>query len=99
MGRDFYEIEKACWLGGQMFIAPDQNKLDEKVERWKPKGISLKDFKKLSFIATSDECRQKLRQYASLGVTYFMLFFGDLPKVTGMRVFAKTVVKELKTSD
>jgi F420-dependent oxidoreductase-like protein len=40
-----------------------------------------------------DECKQKIRQYASLGVTYFMLFFGDLPNLNGARLFAETIVK------
>jgi len=42
-----------------------------------------------------DECRQKIRQYTSLGVTYFMLFFGDVPNLSGARLFADTVVKKL----
>jgi len=97
VGRDFHEIEKSCWLGGQIFIVPNQKELDEKVLQLKPKNVSLKDFKKLNFIATPDECRQKIRQYTSLGVTYFMLFFGDLPSVSGVRLFAKKVVKTMKS--
>jgi F420-dependent oxidoreductase-like protein len=42
-----------------------------------------------------DECRRKIRQYMSLGVTYFMLFFGDVPNLSGARLFADTVVKKL----
>jgi F420-dependent oxidoreductase-like protein len=99
VGRDFHEIEKSCWLGGQIFIVPNQKELDEKVLQLKPKNVSLKEFKKLNFIATPDECRQKIRQYTSLGVTYFMLFFGDLPSVSGVRLFAKAVVKEMKSTD
>jgi len=99
VGRDFHEIKKSCWLGGQIFIVPDRKELNEKVLRLKPKNVSLKDFRKLNFIATPDECRQKIRQYTSLGVTYFMLFFGDLPNVSGVRLFAKTVVKAMKSTD
>ena len=99
VGRDFHEIEKSCWLGGQMFIVPDRKKVDEKVLQLKRKSGSLKDFKKLNFVATPDECRQKIRQYASLGVTYVMLFFGDLPDMSGVRLFAKTVVKAMKSTD
>lgn len=99
VGRDVHEIEKSCWLGGQMFIAQNRKELDEKVLQWKPKNISLEEFKKFSFIATPAECRQKIQQYASLGVTYFMLFFGDLPNVSGVRLFAETVVKAMKSTD
>jgi len=95
VGRDLREIEKSCWLGGQMFIIPDKKEVDGKVLRWKPKSVSLEDFKKINFVATPDECRQKIRQYASLGVTYFMLFFGDLPDLSSLRLFAESVVKKL----
>jgi alkanesulfonate monooxygenase SsuD/methylene tetrahydromethanopterin reductase-like flavin-dependent oxidoreductase (luciferase family) len=95
LNRDFHEIEKSCWLGGQIFIAKNQKELAEKVSQWKPQNVFLEDFKKSSFIATPDECRQKIRQYAGLGVTYFMLFFGDLPDLSSLRLFADKVVKTL----
>ena len=98
VGRDFQEIEKSCWLGGQIFIAQNLKELDEKVSRWKPKNDSMKDFQKHSLIGTPDECRRKIQQYANLGVTYFMLFFGDLPSVDGVRLFAETVVKKMKST-
>jgi F420-dependent oxidoreductase-like protein len=61
-GRNFEEIEKSCWLEGQI-------------------------------LGTPDECRQKIQQYINLGVTYFMLFFEDLPNLSGTRLFAETIVK------
>ena len=96
VGRDFQEIEKSCWLGGQIFIASSREEVDEKVLQRKPKSVSLKDFKKFSLIGAPDECVQRIRQYAGLGVTYFMLFFGDLPSMNGVRLFAETVVKKMK---
>jgi F420-dependent oxidoreductase-like protein len=98
VGRDFQEIEKSCWLGGQIFIASNRKELDEKVSQRKPKSVSLKDFKKFSLIGTPDECMQRIRQYANVGVTYFMLFFGDLPSMNGVRLFAETVVKKMKST-
>jgi F420-dependent oxidoreductase-like protein len=95
VGRDFHEIEKSCWLGGQMFIAPSQKEVDEKVRQLKPKNVSVEDFKKLNFVATPDECKQEIQRYTSLGVTYFMLFFGDLPDLNSLRLFSE-VVKTLK---
>lgn len=91
VGRDSHEIERSCWLGGQIFVVQDRRKLDEKVLRWKPKNVSVEDFKKYSFIATPEECRRKIQHYADVGVTYFMLFFGGLPDVSGLRLFAKDV--------
>jgi alkanesulfonate monooxygenase SsuD/methylene tetrahydromethanopterin reductase-like flavin-dependent oxidoreductase (luciferase family) len=92
--RDFQEIEKSCWLGGQIFIAKNQKVLDEKVSQRKPKNVSMKDFQECGLIGTPGECRQKIQQYADLGVTYFMLFFGDLPSMDGLRLFAETVIKK-----
>ena len=97
VGRDFNEIEKSCWLGGQIFIVPDRKELDKKVSQLKPKNVSLEDFKKLNFVATPHDCRKEIRRYTSFGVTYFMLFFGDLPDVSGLRFFAEKVAKEIKS--
>ncbi len=96
VGRDFDEIEKSCWLGGQMFIVPDQKKLDKKVMKLKPKNVSLKDFKEFNFVATPDICKQEIQRFSRLGVTYFMLFFGDLPDVSSLRLFAEKVVRKKK---
>ena len=95
VGRDFRKIEKSCWLGGQMFLVPSQEEVDEKVRLLKPRNVSMEDFKKISFVATPDDCRQEIRRYASLGVTYFMLFFGDLPDLSSVRLFSE-VIKTLK---
>jgi len=95
VGRDFNEIEKSCWLGGQMFIVPSQKEVAEKIRQLKPQNVSLEDFKKLNFVATPDDCRQEIQRFRSLGVTYFMLFFGDLPDLSSLRRFSE-VVKGLK---
>jgi hypothetical protein len=98
VGRNIQEIERTCWLGGQIFIAKNRKELDERVLLWKPKNTSLEDFQKNNLIGIPDECRQIIRQYTSLGVTYFMLFFGDMPNLSGLRLFAETVVKPMKSN-
>ena len=98
VGRDFQKIEKSCWPGGQIFIALDQKELDKKILQWKPKGISLEDFKKLNIVGTPDECIMRIQQYANVAVTHFMLFFGDLPNMRGLRLFAEKVVKKIKSN-
>jgi F420-dependent oxidoreductase-like protein len=99
VGRDCHEIEWSCWLAGQIFMIQDQKQLDEKVLQWKPKNTSVEDFKKHSFIATPEECRLKIQQYGDVGATYFMLFFGALPDVSGLRLFAEEVAKTMKSTD
>jgi alkanesulfonate monooxygenase SsuD/methylene tetrahydromethanopterin reductase-like flavin-dependent oxidoreductase (luciferase family) len=96
MGRNFQEIEKSCWPGGQVLIASDRKELAEKLSRHKPENMTLKEFEKLSLAGTPQECTETILQYADLGVTYFMLFFGDLPSLDGLRLFAETIVKKMK---
>ena len=92
IGRNLSEIEKSCWPGGQVLIAQNQRELSEKISRRKPANVSLEDFKKTTLAGTPDECRERLQVYMDLGVTYFMLFFADLPRIDGLRLFAESVI-------
>ncbi len=94
-GRDPHEIEKACWPGGQVLVARNQKELSEIVLAHKPKNVSQKDFENLNLIGTPDACLKKLQPYIDLGVTHFMLFFGDLPSLDGLRLFAESVMKKM----
>jgi F420-dependent oxidoreductase-like protein len=95
IGRDFSEIEKSCWPGGQVLIAQDQKELTQKISQRKPASTSLEDFKKASLAGTPDECRERLQVYVDLGVTYFMLFFADLPSVDELRLFSEAVATKM----
>ena len=92
IGRNFNEIEKSCWPSGQVLIAQNQRELDEKISTRKPANVSLEDFKKTTLAGTPDECFEQLQVYVDLGVSYFMLFFSDLPSLDGLRLFAKNVM-------
>jgi alkanesulfonate monooxygenase SsuD/methylene tetrahydromethanopterin reductase-like flavin-dependent oxidoreductase (luciferase family) len=94
-GRNFREIEVSCWPAGQIFVAENEKELDEKIQRCKPKNVSRADFEKYSLIVTPDECIEKLQPYVDLGVTHFMLFFGDLPDPSSLHLFAEGVAKKL----
>jgi F420-dependent oxidoreductase-like protein len=96
VGRDFCEIERSCWPGGQVLIAPDQEQLGEKISMLEPAGMSLEDFQKSALAGTPDQCREKLQPYLDLGVTYFMLFFADLPSIDGLKLFAEGVAKPMR---
>lgn len=93
VGRNFQEIEKSCWLDGQIFLAENPKELNEKIMRWKPKNLSLTDFKRKNLVGTSINCVRKIQQYTKLGVTNFMLFFGDLPDYDSLRIFAESCLK------
>jgi F420-dependent oxidoreductase-like protein len=99
VGRDPQEIEKSCWPGGQVLIARHQKELGEKLLQRKPKRITISDFEKLNLVGTPDDCLKKLQPYADLGVTHFMLFFGDLPSLDGLRLFAGSVMKKMQSID
>jgi alkanesulfonate monooxygenase SsuD/methylene tetrahydromethanopterin reductase-like flavin-dependent oxidoreductase (luciferase family) len=96
VGRSFQEIEKSCWPAGQIFIGENRKELDERVLQWIPKGVSLEDFAQTNLVGTPEDCLKQIRQYANLGVTHFMLFFGDLPDLGGLRLFAEEVVQKIE---
>jgi F420-dependent oxidoreductase-like protein len=95
VGRSFHEIEKSCWPAGQIFIGEDRKELEKRVLQLMPKGVILEDFMRTSFVGTPEDCIKQLRQYLNLGVTHFMLFFGDLPDLRGLRLFAENVVRKI----
>jgi alkanesulfonate monooxygenase SsuD/methylene tetrahydromethanopterin reductase-like flavin-dependent oxidoreductase (luciferase family) len=95
VGRNIQEIEKSRWLAGQIFIGEDRKKLEERVLQWVPKGVSLEDFKQTNLIGTPDDCLKQIQQYTNLGVTHFMLFFGDFPELRGLKLFAEEVVGKI----
>jgi len=95
VGREPWEIERSCWPGGQVLIARNQKELSEIILARKPKRLSLSDFEKLNLVGTPASCLKKLQPYADLDVTHFMLFFGDLPSLDGLRLFADSVMPKM----
>jgi F420-dependent oxidoreductase-like protein len=96
VGRNFQEIEKSCWPAGQIFIRENRKELKDRALQWVPKGVSLENFTRTNLVGTPEDCQNQIRQYSSLGVTHFMLFFGDLPDLRGLRLFAKEVVQKIE---
>lgn len=92
VGRSLDEIEKSCWPVGQIFIRQTKDELNRQFSMWMPEGTSLVDFKRASFVGTSEDFMKILQPYLDLDVNHFMLFFGDLPDLTGLRVFAQKIV-------
>jgi F420-dependent oxidoreductase-like protein len=87
LGRDFHRIEQSCWPSGQILVAADQKELEEKIAKYKPENVSLEEFKKYTLVGTAEDCIRGFQAYSDLGVTYFMLYFADLPSVDGLRAF------------
>ena len=40
-------------------------------------------------LALQNECRKQLQVYVDLDVTYFMLYFADLPSTDGLKLFSE----------
>lgn len=99
IGRDAQEIEKSCWPGRQVLIDLNGRDLNKRIRQIKPENVSLRDFKKANLVGTPEECVRKMQQYVDLGVTFFMLFFADLPNVKSVRIFAETVAEKAQKTD
>ena len=95
VGRSFDEIEKSCWPAGQIFMGEDRKELEKKVLQFMPEGVILEDFMRTTFVGSPEDFIKQLRQYVNLGVTHFMLFFGDLPNLIGLRLFAENIVRKI----
>ncbi|MBT8172407.1 hypothetical protein KJN74_06010, partial [Candidatus Bathyarchaeota archaeon] len=93
-GRDFDDIEKSCWPVGQLFIGDDNDVLERKIKNSLPKGVSLKKFMQTNFVGNTSKFLQHIHPYLHLGVTHFMLYFGDLPDMKGMKLFAEKVINK-----
>jgi alkanesulfonate monooxygenase SsuD/methylene tetrahydromethanopterin reductase-like flavin-dependent oxidoreductase (luciferase family) len=93
--RNFGDIQRSCWPGGQVLIAHNHKELSEKISQRKPVNTNLDSFKKDALVGTPDECIEQLQGYVDFGVTYFMLFFGDLPCLDGLKLFAEDVVNKI----
>jgi alkanesulfonate monooxygenase SsuD/methylene tetrahydromethanopterin reductase-like flavin-dependent oxidoreductase (luciferase family) len=95
VGRDFSEIELSCWPAGQIILCTNQVELDAKIRSFKLESNSRENFEKHSIVGSPKVCIEKLRPYVDLGVKHFMLFFGDLPDTSSLRLFAEEVAKKL----
>jgi F420-dependent oxidoreductase-like protein len=95
VGRDFDEIERSCWPGGQVLIAQNQRELEEMISLRKPSSLPMDEFRKGNLSGTPNECRIQLQVYVDLGVTYYMLYFADLPCTDGLKLFSEEVVKKI----
>ncbi|MCW4005030.1 MAG: TIGR03560 family F420-dependent LLM class oxidoreductase [Candidatus Bathyarchaeota archaeon] len=93
VGRSYADIEKSCWPAGQFLLAENQKGVDKKAKQYRPQGVSQKDFEGYSFLGTPERCLEPLQSYLDLGVTHFMLFFGDLPCTESLQLLAHAINK------
>jgi F420-dependent oxidoreductase-like protein len=94
-GKKFGDIERSCWPSGQVLIAQDQKTLDGKVKKLKPSKMSMENYEKGTLVGTPDKFLEQLKVYTDLGVTYFILYFADMPSTDGLKLFSENVAKKM----
>jgi F420-dependent oxidoreductase-like protein len=92
IGRSFSNIEKSCWPAGQIFLAANDVEAESKMVQFKPQNVSKQQFESYSFVGSADQFAKALGQYTQLDVSRFMLFFGDLPETSSLKLFAKKFI-------
>ena len=93
VGRDFAEIEKSCWPGGQIVIAHSQRELDEKIEKLKPKATSMDEFKKTALTGTPDECVERLQEYVGFRCNLFYAVLRGFAQLGGVEAVFRSCCK------
>jgi alkanesulfonate monooxygenase SsuD/methylene tetrahydromethanopterin reductase-like flavin-dependent oxidoreductase (luciferase family) len=94
VGRDCREIEKSCWPAGQIIASRDELDFEKKVRLFKPKSMDRDAFLKFTLMGTPQDWLERIEPFRNLGVSHFMLFFGDLPDCGSLRLFGEYVLKE-----
>jgi alkanesulfonate monooxygenase SsuD/methylene tetrahydromethanopterin reductase-like flavin-dependent oxidoreductase (luciferase family) len=94
-GRSFDAIEKSCWPAGQILLGKDREEVEKKIQQFKPKGLSQKEFESFTFAGTPEKLRERLQAYRDLGVTRFLLFFRDLPDLSSLTLFDEAVANDV----
>lgn len=90
VSRNPNEIKRT--LGGHVAIAKDESEA-LKITKESP---FLKDQNwDAHFIGTPERIRDKILEYADLGVEYFILRFLDFPRTDGIKLFMKEVIEKL----
>jgi F420-dependent oxidoreductase-like protein len=93
VGRDFNEIELMAWLSGQVIVVKTPKDAQDTITKIKPEETPLEEFRRGTLVGTPKECQAQIKHFTDLGVTYFMLYFGDLPLLESMRLFAREIIK------
>ena len=101
IGRDYNSIEKTCNISVVIHSTREEY-LQDMRNRYESEGSPSKfeewlDQMEAVYVAgTPDECLMKIRQYLKIGITLFVIRFGDIPNVKGIELFAKHVIPRIE---
>jgi hypothetical protein len=73
-------------------MGKDKTDLSKKISQYKPQNLRLEEFKTTTLAETSEDISKQLKVYLNLDVSYFMLYFADLPSLDGLRLFSKAII-------
>jgi alkanesulfonate monooxygenase SsuD/methylene tetrahydromethanopterin reductase-like flavin-dependent oxidoreductase (luciferase family) len=100
VGRDYESIIKSAEIGVILhstydeYIEEMRKRFDYNVgegsfEEW------VKEAEKCFITGTPEMCIEQLQEYIDLGLSYFMIRFGDLPDLNGIRLFQREVAPKI----
>jgi alkanesulfonate monooxygenase SsuD/methylene tetrahydromethanopterin reductase-like flavin-dependent oxidoreductase (luciferase family) len=87
--RNYRDIIKA-WHG-ILFLGSSEDKLKSRREMILAKNRIWKG-SELVIAGTPDTILREINKYVNIGVTYFTIYFPDLPNTTSLQLFAKNII-------
>jgi len=96
IGRDPNQLRGALGIG--CVIAEDEKTLREKVRKFKPTTISVRNYsaRQMRLEGTPEQLIEKLRLYADQGVTTFVMNFPDISTFEPIRLFSEKVMPAIR---
>lgn len=81
-------------LGVGCIIAEDEAKAREKIQKFPPSSLSVKNYtsQQKRIEGTPDQCIEQLRRYTEAGVTRFLMNFPDITTIKPVKLFAEEVI-------
>jgi hypothetical protein len=89
-GNDNYHNIIKAWHG-ILFLGSNEGELKTRKEMILDKKTIWKD-SELVIAGTPDTILGEINKYVSIGVTYFTIYFPDLPNMISLELFAKNII-------
>jgi len=91
VGRKTGEIQKTL-IVDYTVIAKNRAALNEKIRKFKPKGVSKSQFVEGNLVGTPGGIISRIEEFSDVGVTYIMMRFPDMMKNEPLQLFADKVM-------
>ena len=74
-----------------MFLGSNEDELKTRKEMILDKKMIWKD-SEMVIAGTPEMILREIKKYVDIGVTYFTIYFPDLPNMTSLQLFAKNII-------